>query len=611
MIRKILMITVTIALLLAPILLAQVKNFVPVTDQMLLNPSPEDWLMFSRTYDAQRFSSLNQVNKQNVGQLTLAWSRGLGQGITETIPTVYKGVMYLNVPGGAVQAIDATSGDLIWEYQRPAPAPAEGQAGRGGRGGGAVQPAGATFGQARSKTLAIYDDMIYYTAPDSYVVAIDARTGKLRWEAKVDQRGHTSGPIIVEGKVISGGTCNGGRVNCYISAHDAKTGKELWRFYTTQAPGEPPGPDTWAGAPVERRTASTWALPGSYDPARKLIYWGIANPTPNTRSARHGGNAFAIPLTAPADLYSNSTVALDPQTGKLKWYYQHLPGDDWDEDINEERTLVRTVVNPDPKFVKWINPNIPRGQARDISINVGEGGGIWALDRDNGQFLWAMPFPFDTPNFIISDIDVKTGIAKINEEVLVDQPGERHTICSFNTRSWWPTAYHPGKNSLYVPYIDNCLDMTAAAPAADGKPATPERRVGTPRPGADPNNLNGLAKVNVSTGEIQRWVLGKTPTNGAVLATAGDLIFFGDLNRRFRAFDADSGKILWETILGNSISSSTITYAVNGRQYIAVIAGDNLAAPGLIAGTMGPVKVDITLPRGSNAVYVFALPQRR
>jgi alcohol dehydrogenase (cytochrome c) len=606
MIRKVLL----IVLMVPPLLLAQVKDFVPVTDQMLLNPSADDWLMFSRTYDAQRFSPLSQVNKQNVSQLALAWSRGLGPGITETIPTVYKGVMYVNVPGGAVQALDATTGDLIWEYQRPAPAPPEGDGGRG-RGGGAAQGGGGAFGQARSKTLAIYDDMIYYTAPDSYVIAIDARTGKLRWESKVDTRGHTSGPIVVEGKVISGGTCNGGRVNCYIAAHDAKTGKELWRFYTTQAPGEPPGPDTWAGAPVERRTASTWALPGSYDPVRKLIFWGIANPTPNTRSARHEGNPFAIPLTAPADLYSNSTVTLDPQTGKLKWYYQHLPGDDWDEDINEERTLIRTAVNPDPKFVKWINPNIPRGQVRDISVNVGEGGGIWALDRENGQFLWAMPFPFDTPNFIISEIDVKTGIAKINEEVLVDQPGERHTICSFNTRSWWPTAYHPGKNALYIPYIDNCLDMTSAAPAADGKPATPERRVGTPRPGADPNNLNGLAKVNMSTGEVQRWVLGKVPTNGAVLATAGDVIFFGDLNRRFRAFDADNGKILWEAILGNVISSSTITYAVNGRQYIAVIAGDNLAAPGLIAGTMGPVKVDITPPRGSNAIYVFALPQKK
>src|SRR5262245_62501588 len=351
------LLVIALATSITPVILAQIKPFVPVTDQMLLNPSPEDWLMFSRTYDAQRFSPLNQVTRQNVNQLSLAWSRGLGQGITETIPTVYKGVIYLNAPGGAVQALDATTGDLIWEYQRPAPPPAPG-AGRGqgaaagppaqgGRGGG--QPAGAVFSQARSKTLAIYDDMIYYTAPDSFVVAIDAQTGKLRWEAKVDTRGHTSGPIVVEGKVVSGGTCNGGRINCYISAHDAKTGKELWRFYTTQAPGEPPGLDTWAGTPVERRTASTWALPGSYDPVRKVILWGIANPTPNTRAARHAGNPYAIPLTAPADLYSNSTVAIDPQTGKLKWFYQHLPGDDWDEDINEERTLIRTAVNPDPR----------------------------------------------------------------------------------------------------------------------------------------------------------------------------------------------------------------------------------------------------------------------
>ena len=570
----------------------QVKTFVPVTQEMLLNPNAEDWLMFSRTYDAQRFSPLRQITKQNVNQLTLAWSRHLGgPGQTETIPTVYRGVMYVNAPGAIVDAIDATNGDLIWEYKRNVPA--------------------NVAGQARSKTLAIFDDMIYFTAPDSTVVALDARTGAVRWEAKVDQRGHTSGPIVVEGKVISGGTCPAGRASCYLSAHDAKTGKELWKFYTTQAPGEPPGGDTWGGAPVDRRTASTWALPGSYDPVRHLIYWGIANPTPNTRANRHGGNAFAIPLTAPADLYSNSTVALDPDTGKLQWYYQHLPGDDWDEDINEERTLVRTAVSPDPRFVKWINPAIRRGEVRDISVNVGEGGGIWALDRSNGQFLWATPFPFDTPNFIISDIDVKTGIAKINEEVLVARPGERHTICSFNTRSWWPTAFHPGKNSLYVPYIDNCLDMTSAAPAADGKPAQREVRVGTPRPGADPNNLNGLAKINVSTGEIQRWVLGKVPTNGAVLATAGDVIFFGDLNRRFRAFDADNGKILWETVLGGWISSSTITYGVNGKQYVAVITGDNLAAPGLLTGTMGPVRLDLKSPRGANEVYVFALPEKR
>src|SRR5262247_1947128 len=158
MTRKFLAVALMPLAAIAPMLLAQVKDFEPVTDQMLLNPSPDDWLMFSRTYDAQRFSPLSQVNKQNVNQLALAWSRGLGPGTTETIPTIYKGVMYVNVPGGAVQEPDATTGDLIWEYQRPAPAPPEGAEGRGRGGGGGGQPAGATFGQARSKTLAIYDD---------------------------------------------------------------------------------------------------------------------------------------------------------------------------------------------------------------------------------------------------------------------------------------------------------------------------------------------------------------------------------------------------------------------------------------------------------------------
>jgi alcohol dehydrogenase (cytochrome c) len=583
--------TVFLAASIVSIANGQVKDFQPVTNDMLLNPSPDDWLMFSRTYDAQRFSPLNQINKQNVSQLKLAWSRGMGAGTTETIPTVYRGVMYMIAPGSIVQALDATNGDLIWEYKRKYPTP---QTGTGGR----------------SKTLAIYDDMVYFTAPDSYVVALDARTGAVRWETKADSRGHTSGPIVVDGKVVAGGTCNGGRVNCYIGAYDAKTGKEVWKFYTTQAANDPAG-DSWGGAPEDKRTASTWALPGSYDPVRKLILWGIANPTPNTRSARHGGNAFAIPLTSPADLYSNSTVALDPATGKLAWYYQHLPGDDWDEDINEERTLLRTAVNPDPKYVKWINPDIPKGDVRDISVNVGEGGGMWAVDRSNGQFLWATPFPFDVPNFILSGIDVKTGRAHINEDLIVGEPGQRRLICFFNTRSYWPTSYNPSKNSLYVPYYDICLDQTSAAPATADHPATPEKRFGGRRPGADPDHLVGLAKVNMSTGEIQRWSTGSRATStGAVLATAGDLVFWGDLNRRLRAFDADSGKILWEQVVGGPISVSTITYAVNGKQYVSVITGDNLAIPGLLGDTnfAGVTTKEFSPARGHNAVYVFALP---
>ena len=582
----------------------QVKDFVPVTTDMLRNPSPDDWLMFSRTYDAQRYSPLKDITKGNVGQLELAWKIDLPTGTSETIPTVYRGVMYTIVPDGTVRALDAATGAQIWQYKRA--------------------------GNSRSKTLAIYDDMIYYTAPDSFVVALDARTGELRWETKADSRGHTSGPIIVEGKVLAGGTCNGGRANCYIGAYDAKTGKEVWRFYTVAGPDDPVGDASWGGAPLAGRAASTWALPGSYDPVRRLVYWGIANPTPNTRRARHQNNPNAIGLSSPADLYSNSTVALNPDTGKLVWYYQHLPGDDWDEDINEERILLRTAVRPDSKFVRWINPDIPKGEQHDIAVNIGEGGGLWALDRATGKFLWATPFPYNVPNFILSNIDVKTGKAFINEDLIVDEPGERHTICFFNTKSYWPMAYNPAKNFLYVPFIDNCLDMTSANPAATtpaapaGDPAAAagargarggrgggEARRGIGREGVDPNQMNGIARVNMSTGETQYWHLNRVPTTGAVVATAGDLIFWGDIDGKFRAFDADNGKVLWEQALGGPISVSTITYAANGRQYVSVITGDNLAIPGLISGTMGPVAVPITPNRMHSAIYTFALPAKK
>ena len=266
------------------------------------------------------------------------------------------------------------TGDLLWEYKRDVPA--------------------NVAAQGRTKSLAIYQDIIVYTAPDSFVVGLDARTGELRWQTKVDARGNTSGPLIVEGKVISGGACAGNRVELlYLGARRPHRQGSLAILHHARA-GEP-GDESWAGAAVDKRLASTWGLPGAYDPVRKMLYWGIANPMPDQRSARHDGNPDAISRTAPADLYSNSTVAIDPATGKLAWYYQHLPGDDWDSDYTHERTLVRTRVNPDPKFVKWINPDIPRGQERDLAVTIGEAGGIFVLDRSTGQFLWATPFPFD------------------------------------------------------------------------------------------------------------------------------------------------------------------------------------------------------------------------
>ncbi len=550
----------------------QINTFVPVTEQMLSNPSPDDWLMFSRTYDAQRYSPLKQINKQNVSQLQLAFMHEMATGTQESIPIVYRGVIYVVHPGSVIQAIDGTTGKSIWEYKRP-------------------------NGNTKTKGLAIFQDLIFYTAPEGVLVALDARDGKVRWEQKIGEAQHTSGPIVVDGKVITGRACARTRESCFIAANDALTGKEVWKFQDIPAPGEP-GADSWGpGGPGENMMASTWALMGSYDSVRKIIYWGIANPMPNTRMERHNGDPAAIPKTAPADLYSNSTVALDPATGKLKWYYQHLPGDDWDQDYTNERVLFRTAVNPDPKFVKWINPDVRKGELRDISVNVGEGGGMWALDRNTGQFLWATPFPYDNPTFLISDIDVKSGRTTINYDLVMKKPGDRHVICFWNTKSYWPMSYHPEKNSLYVPFNDNCLDMTARNGTAG------ERRSGSmgPRAAADPDKFGGIAKVNMSTGEKMWFYEGKAPSNGATLTTAGDLVFWGDLDRHFFAFDADTGKILWQTTLDAPIQNSTISYSVNGKQYIAVLGG----LGGLSSGLLRQAGLQ---PVSKNGLYVFALP---
>ena len=648
MIRKMLFILAILLVTIASVALAQIKPVNLVTMDMLQNPSPNDWLMYSRTYDAQRFSPLNQITKQNVGQLKQVWSKDMVTGTQESIPLVHDGIMYVMNPGapgsqagGVIWALDATNGKLIWEYRRAG-------------------------GASNSKAFAMYLDLIFYPGTDGSIVALDMRTGQVRWETKATNNGGrlSSGLFMAGDKIISGRTCgNPPQQGCYIAAHDAKTGTELWRFYTAAGDEDPKASQSWGGAPIANRSASTWGLTGSYDPVKKIIYWGVANPTPNTRSARHGGNSNAIGFSAPADLYSNSTVALNPETGKLLWYYQHLPGDDWDQDYTNERILFTTTVNPDPKYVKWINTSVPKNSQHEVSASVGEGGGLFLLDRNDGKFLWATPFPYDTPRFLIKKID-PDGKSWINDAVINDMPGERHVICSYNTKSYWPMAYHPGKNSLYIPYVDNCLDMTAAGPAgtpiapapyevtpsvckgpdnpasaagtapalpaaapaggrggAAGTPAgaaqggrggapapaagasVPERRNAIRRDGSDPQKFAGVAKVNMTTGEIKYLFEGCAPGNGATLVTAGDVVFWGDLARNFRAIDADSGKVLWQTALPGSIQNSTITYAVNGKQYVAVLTGRGGISASLIT------QANITPPpTNTNGVYVFALP---
>lgn len=552
------------------------RNLVPLAEDNLKNPSANDWLMYNRTYDAQRFSPLQQINKSNVGQLKLAWSIQEEAGSQEGIPLVHDGVMYLQAPGAVIQARDAVTGQLIWEHKRNVPQNIK---------------AGA-----RAKTIAIGFDMVYWTSPDSYLEALDARTGEMRWEAKTENRGATQGAVVAGDKVISGGACSGKHENCFISAHDAKTGKLVWKFMTAAESGQPGG-DTWGGLADDKRMTGPWGLSGTYDPSTNSVIWGVANPMPNTRLERHEGNFNAIPTHAPADLYSNSTLSINADTGKLNWYYQHLPGDDWDEDWTNDRILVTTALNPTATTAKWFNHKIKAGERRDIVLATGESGGVFALDRRTGEFLWANPWPYDVPNFFLKNID-ENGITYLNESAMITHPNMTNTVCFFNTRSFWSQGYSPITNSLYVPFVDACNEEKM------GEAGSRSNHNGVVRDPSKLDELGGVSKINAATGKVEHIFKGPAPINGAILLTAGNLVFFGDLGQHLRALDQETGKVLWDEELPGPIANSTITYAVNGRQYVAVYTGD-----GQLTASVAAYNKSIKSTRKMNTIQVFALPE--
>ena len=347
-------------------------DFVPVTDAMLQNPSPDDWLMWRRTLDGWGYSPLDQIDRDNVGTLRMVWSRAVTGG--KATPLVYDGVLYMPQSSDLIQALDAVTGDLKWEYRRDLPDDVYEYVG----------------GNARNnRNIAIYDRFIINTSDDTYVFGLDATTGKVAWETKIfdyqeTPAGHSSGPIIAAGKVISGRSCRprGGPESCVLVAHDARTGAELWRTSTIARPGEP-GDETWGGVPFEKRLhVGSW-MPPSYDPQLRLIYQGTSVTSPAPK--------FLLGGTENTHLYHNSTLALDVDTGEIKWYYQHL-NDHWDLDHPFERILVDTAVAPNPDAVSWINPRIQPGEVRKVITGIpGKTGVVYTLDRETGEFLWATP----------------------------------------------------------------------------------------------------------------------------------------------------------------------------------------------------------------------------
>jgi alcohol dehydrogenase (cytochrome c) len=404
------------------IALAQVKDFKPVTDAMLLNPDPADWLNFRRTLDGWGYSPLNQINKQNVQQLQLVWSWGLNPGTSEPTPLVSNGTMYVPNPGGGVQALDAATGDLLWEFKAPAvPRRAP---------GANAQPEAGANSVNTLRNIAIYGDKIY-TAAGTHLIALNAGTGAVVWDHQVHDPAlgyrFTAGPIAVRGKIIAGTTgCERyKKESCYITALDAQTGKEAWRTSTIARPGEPGG-DTWGDLPLMFRAGGDNWQAGSYDPKTNLIYYGTAQAKPWARFQR-GTDGDA--------LYTNSTLALDPDNGKMAWYYQHLPGDTHDMD----ETFERVLVDHDGK---------------SSVFSMGKLAILWELDRKTGAFLSAHDLGYQT---ILSNIDPRTGKVTFRPDA-IPRPGVEVSFCPSTAgfKSWKAMAYHPDTQAFYIPLNLTC-----------------------------------------------------------------------------------------------------------------------------------------------------------
>ena len=553
----------------------------PVTDAMLRAPAAADWLMWRRTLDSAGYSPVDQINRSNVRNLALVWSRGLTAGIQEGTPLVHDGVMFMPNPLDVVHAIDAATGDLLWEYRRPLPADI-----------GKAVPFPAI-----NRNLAIYGSTIIDTSADDFVYALDVTSGKLVWETRIldyqkNAAQQTSGPIIARGMVVSGRGCEpkGGPDACVVTAHDARTGKELWRTRTIPGPGEP-GDETWGSIPFESRWhVGTWMVP-SYDPELDLIYVGTSVTSPAPK--------FALGGNGQKHLYHNSTLALRAETGRIAWYYQHAI-DHWDLDHPFERLLVDTAVAPNRADVPWINPRLRAGERRRVMTGIpGKTGIVYTLDRQTGEFLWAKP---TIEQNVIADIDGDTGAVTVNPEMTFTAVGQSRVVCpGLNGGKNWPAgAYSPLTNVMYFPLQNTCMAMTSQIdrPTLASLYGFSSRNQIAARSG---DKVGAIHAISVETGQTV-WKYEQRAATTSLVATGGRLLFGGDANGRFRAFDQDTGAVLWEVNLGAAVTGYPISYAVGGRQYIAVSTGGSLATGGL--STLTPE----LRPGSSNTLFVFALP---
>ena len=521
-----------------------------------------NWLTYNGSYSSQRYSTLAEITPANAKNLELKWIyQGAVDGGWEPTPLVVDGVMYLTQRPNDVVALDALTGRVFWIYQHQLETPQVVCCGANNRG------------------LAILGDTLFMGTLDAYLVAIDAKSGRPLWKTKVgDPRESvavTLAPLVVKDKVIIGASGSDFGVRGFVAAYDAHTGKEAWRFYTVPAPGDP-GSETWEQCPTASKTfcdSTAWKhggggvwVTGSYDPALNLTYWGTGNPGPDFNPAQRPGD----------NLYTSSVVALDADTGALKWHYQFNPGDRYDFDAVQIPVLADINWRGAPvKAMLWANRN----------------GNFYILDRATGKFLLGRPFV---------KLNWSSGFDERGRPIQTPQPpGQPTWPSSPGATNWYSPSYSPRTGLFYMSIWETSAGILKSAPDQ----YQPERHFagGTnpryvPVPGATaplgfrrgPINdwteavaTGGILALDATTG-ARKWVFPMTDVSlSGVLTTASDMLFAGGNEGYFQALDARTGSLLWKVNLGSQVVNGPITYRVGGKQYVATISGLSLCVFGL------------------------------
>ena len=541
-------------------------SYSPVTDARLLNPEPENWLMYKGNYALWAYSPLTQITTDNVTDLVPVWTYSTGQTAShEAPPIVNDGVMFVTGAYNTLFAFNAATGDLLWSYARDLPQD--------------VYP--ELCCDVNNRGVALYGTNLYMATLDSHLLAFDAATGKMLWDTTVADytKGYTMtlAPLVVKGKVVVGVAGGEYGIRGFIQAFDSETGKPLWQTFTTALPGEPGG-DTWPANTAENGGGSVWVT-GSYDPETNITYWGIGNPGPFMGQVRPGDN-----------LYTSSVMALDMDTGALVAHYQYNPNDSWDYDEVSDQSLV--TVTRDGKEMKGL-------------IHVGRNGYFYLLDRANDlKFVYGQKYAESTLTYTGFDANGRPIVGDnrypgINQQI--------YTCPSFQGgNNWEGLSYDPNTGYAFIPTSELCMnEMGVQVTYQAGQKYVGVSAQHLPPEGMD--NLGALQAIDVATGKVAWRVDQQLPLRSPTMVTKGGVVFVGDVaSRQFRAYDAKTGAELWHFTTNSGIVGVPTTFEVDGVQYVAVQSGVGGNASRDVTRMAQALGVPYT-PAPGGVVWVFAL----